>query len=153
EVEHQRQVVGGPPCQGGADDAGVADVDGTAAIDLVQGGQGQEGGEGAEAPGRGGQLAGVGGAQGGAAQGRAPVVVVAGDQGGQVGGLPEQRMAQQVGGLPAPLPLAQAEVPVDQVQGTFRGGHDGQLGAAGLAPAEAQRDVMVPVDRPARQDE
>src|SRR5262245_12397464 len=83
----------------------------------------------------------------------APVVVIAGDDGRQMGGFEEDTMIEQVRGLPAPLPLAQAEVPVDQVQRPLRRLDDGELGAARFAQTVADRHLMMLVKRPARQDE
>ena len=81
----------------------------------------------------------------------APVVVVADDDGWQVSRGAKDLVMQQVVDLPAPLPLAQAEVPVDHVQRPLRRVDDHQLRPARLLPLQPQGDVVPGPERPARQ--
>src|SRR6516162_2480880 len=94
EVEDQGKVIGGAAGQAVADDAGVADVDVAAVKHLVERGQGEEGRKTAEAAGGGGGLVEAVPREMMPAQGVAPVVVIAGDDRGQVGGFEEDAMAE-----------------------------------------------------------
>jgi hypothetical protein len=82
-----------------------------------------------------------------------PVVEVADDQGWQVGRLAKQGVVEQVPGLPVPLPLRQAQVPVDEMDEALRCFDDHDLGATGFFPVVAERNLMADPKRPARQHE
>src|SRR5262245_15672662 len=82
EVDHERQMVRRPPRRLVPDHARFLDPERPLAIDLVQPGDGEEGGEGAVALHRVGDLLEAVPAEARLAQGVAPVVEIAGDQGG-----------------------------------------------------------------------
>src|SRR5262245_60926346 len=127
-------MIGSSPGQPAVKNTGLMQLDGAAVKDFVQGSHGQEGWERAETACRGrGQVERVW-AEAVPAEGIAPVVVIAGDQGGQMGRGEEERMVEQVAGLPAALSFAQAQMEVDQVQGALGSRDDDELGAARFAP-------------------
>ena len=61
-----------------------------------------------------------------------PVVEIADDHRRQMGRLVEEGVVEQVPDLPVPLALGQAQVPVDQVQGTLRRPDDRHLAPRGF---------------------
>ena len=69
---------------------------------------------------------------------------------GKCGGFAEQRMLEQVPDLPVSFALGQAKVPVHQMDGAFRRLDDRHLGTARFPLLQAQRDMVMVADRPAR---
>ncbi len=82
-----------------------------------------------------------------------PVVGIADDERGEVLPGAEQGMPHHMGDLPAPLALHQAQVPVNEVQQPLGGLDDGELGSPRLAVQVPERNLVMRLERPARQKE
>ena len=80
-----------------------------------------------------------------------PVVTVAHEDRRQMSRFAEQVVGQYMLDLPVAFLLLETQVPVNEVQRPFGRRHDGQLGAARLALAYRQRDLVLALKRPARQ--
>ena len=154
EIDDQGQVIGGVACQFRVDDPGVTDLQRPADEGLVERGDRPVGRERAEPPSWRCHLHEAMFREGTFCQGVEPVVeVLADDHRRQMGRLVEEAVFEQVPGLPVPFAFGQAQVPVHQVNGALRRLDDRHLGTSRLSFLATQRDLVMGLERPSREDE
>ena len=81
----------------------------------------------------------------------APVVAIADNHSGEMGGLSKQMMRQDVPCLPAAFAFAKTQVPMDQMQWAVGRGDHRELSAARFTLAVGEGQMVFALERPARE--
>ena len=153
EINDQWEMVRGAFRERSANQAGFANEDVAAREGFIERTDGSVSGERTKLRGRSGDLFERVIGEWTFAESIAPVIRVPNDDGGDLSGFAEERVVEQMPHLPVTFLLGEAEMPVGDVQVPFGSFDHRELRSAGFAATESQRDLMMCLKRPARQQQ